>query len=47
MTKKESWKTALSLVEKGQKAARQMKSTTDKKEEFLTLTLGGNVDGRR
>jgi hypothetical protein len=33
-------KTALSLTEKGQKAALQMKGTTDKKKELLTLTLG-------
>jgi hypothetical protein len=32
--KKESWKTDLSLTEKGQKAARQMKSITDKKEKI-------------
>ncbi len=37
-SKKDSYKTALSLTEKGQKAARQMKSTTDIKEELLTLT---------
>ncbi len=36
-SKKESWKTALSLTEKGKKEVRQMKSTTDKKEELLTL----------
>jgi hypothetical protein len=29
--KKESWETALNLTKKGQKGARQMKSTTDKK----------------
>jgi hypothetical protein len=46
-SKKESWKTALSLTEKGQKAARQMKSTTDKKEELLTLTPGDDADRRR
>jgi hypothetical protein len=37
-SKKDSYKTALSLTEKRQKAARQMKSTMDKKEELLTLT---------
>jgi hypothetical protein len=30
--KKKSWKTALSLTKKRQKAAGQMKNTTDKKE---------------
>jgi hypothetical protein len=46
LLKKESWKAALSLTEKRQKAARQMKSTTDKKKELLTLTLGDDADGR-
>jgi hypothetical protein len=33
-SKKESWETALNLTEKGPKAARQMKRTTDKKERI-------------
>jgi hypothetical protein len=35
------------LTEKGQKEVRQMKSTTDKKEELLTLTPGDDADKRR
>jgi hypothetical protein len=35
------------LTEKGQKAARQMKSTTDKKGKPLNLTPVDDVDGRR
>jgi hypothetical protein len=34
------------LTEKGQKAARQIKSTMDKKKELLTLTPGDDADGR-
>jgi NADH dehydrogenase/NADH:ubiquinone oxidoreductase subunit G len=45
--KKESRKTALSLTEKWQKVARQIKSTTNKKGKLLTLTLGDIADGRR
>ncbi len=47
LLKKESLKTALSFTEKGQKAARQMKSTLHKKEKLLTLTPGDVADGRR
>jgi hypothetical protein len=43
-SKKESWKTALSLTEKGQKAAHQIKSTMDKKGKLLTLTPGDIAD---
>jgi hypothetical protein len=39
-SKKKSWKTALSLTKKGQKAACQMKSTTDKKERIAYSNLG-------
>jgi hypothetical protein len=46
-SKKGSWKTALSLIEKGQKAACQLKSTTDKKGKLLALTPGYDADGRR
>jgi hypothetical protein len=35
------------MTEKGQKAAHQMKSTMDKKKEFLTLTPGDDADGRK
>jgi hypothetical protein len=46
-SKKESWKTALNLTEKGQNAVRKMKSTTGKKRtELLTLTLGEMHYGR-
>ncbi len=45
-SKKESWKTALSLTEKGQNATHQMNSTKEKK-ELLTLTPGDGGDGRR
>jgi hypothetical protein len=34
------------LTEKGQKAARQRKSTMDKKERTLTLNLGVVAEGR-
>jgi hypothetical protein len=34
------------LTEKGQKAVRQIKDTTDKKKELLTLTPGDDADGR-
>jgi hypothetical protein len=47
LIKKGSWKTALSVTEKGQKAAHQMKSTMAEKKEFLTLTPGDDADGRR
>jgi hypothetical protein len=47
LLKKGSWKTALSVTEKGQKAAHQMKSTMAEKKEFLTLTPGDDADGRR
>jgi hypothetical protein len=47
LLKKESLQTALSLTEKGQEAARQMKSTPHKKEKLLTLTPGDVADGRR
>jgi hypothetical protein len=39
-SKKESWKTAVSMTEKGQKAACQMKSTTDKKERIAYSNFG-------
>jgi hypothetical protein len=35
------------MIEKGQKAACQIKSPTDKKEKLLTLTPGDDADGRR
>jgi hypothetical protein len=35
------------LTEKGEKAVHQIKSTTDKKKELLTLTPGNVADGRR
>jgi hypothetical protein len=34
------------MTEKGQMAACQMKSTTDKKKELLTLTPGDDTDVR-
>jgi hypothetical protein len=34
------------LTEKGKKAARQRKSTMDKKERMLTLNLGVVAEGR-
>ncbi len=37
---RESWKAALCLTEKGQKTARQRKSTTDKKRKMFTLNSG-------
>jgi hypothetical protein len=39
-SKKESWKIALSLTEKGKKASRQMKSTTYKKERIAYSNSG-------
>jgi hypothetical protein len=35
------------MIEKGQKAARQMKAPWIKKKELLTLTSGDDADGRR
>jgi hypothetical protein len=46
-SKNESWKTALILTEKGQKAAHQIKSTMDKKKELLTLTPGNYAEGSK
>jgi hypothetical protein len=46
-SKKESLKKTLGLTGKVQKAACYIKSTLDKKEKPLTLTLGGDADGRR
>jgi hypothetical protein len=45
--KKESWKTALSLIEKRAEGGPPDEITTDKKKELLTLTPGDDADVRR
>jgi hypothetical protein len=46
LIKKESWKTASGLTNKGQKAARQRKNTTDKKGNCLLWLRVMLADGR-